>query len=335
MKKRLLAGALLGLIAARRLAVPPYPLSGKVVLIAGGSRGLGLALARVCAGHGAKMVLLARDPAELERAAADLRQRGGTVSVVVGDVTRIEDARRAVAETIRTYGRLDVLINSAGIIQTGPLPNLTLADYQEAMNVNFYGALHLMMAARPALAESRGRILNVASVGGKVGVPHLSGYSASKFALVGLGQAWRAELRRKGVTLTTACPGLMQTGSARHATMKGQQRLEYGLFATLDNLPLVSLKADEAARRMVAAMQRADAEPVIGGMAQVLVWAQHLAPQLTADLLGLGSRMLPSAGRSQVGVPGSSAETAPTRHNPIKRRSEADLNEVQNEGVKN
>ena len=327
MKKRFLAAAALALLSSRRLLSPPYPLAGKVVLIGGGSRGLGLALARVYADHGARLMLLARDEHELERAAAELRQGGTEVGIVVGDVTQVEDAQRAVSRTLQTYGRLDVLVNSAGIIQTGPMPNLTLADYQEAMNVNFFGTLHLMMAARPALGASRGRILNVASVGGKVGVPHLSGYSASKFALVGLGQAWRAELRREGIVLTTACPGLMRTGSARHATIKGQHRLEYGLFATLDNLPLVSLDAAEAARRMVSAMQRGDAEPVIGGAAELLVRVQQLAPQLTADLLGLGSRLLPAAGRNNAGLPGFTVESALTQNNPLKRAAEADLNE--------
>ncbi|GGR18508.1 SDR family NAD(P)-dependent oxidoreductase [Deinococcus ruber] len=327
MKKRLFAAAALALISARRLLVPPYVLADRVVLISGGSRGLGLALARVYADHGAKLMLLARDRAELERAAAELRQDDTLVGIVVGDITREEDARRAIAETLDTYGRLDVLVNSAGVIQTGPMPNLTLQDYQDAMNVNFFGALHLMMAARPALATSRGRILNVASVGGKVGVPHLSGYSASKFALVGLGQAWRAELRREGIVLTTACPGLMRTGSARHAIIKGKHRLEYGLFATLDNLPLVSLDAAEAARRMVSAMQRGDAEPVIGGAAEILVRVQQIAPQLTAELLGLGNRLLPSPGRSTSGVPGFAVETTLTQNNPLKRAAEADLNE--------
>ena len=338
MKKRVLAAAALTLIAARRMVQPPYTLAGRVVLVSGGSRGLGLALARTFADHGARLVLLARDAAELADAAADLRARGAQVggdlrqqgvqvSTVVADVTDPQDAERAVEAVLREHGRLDVLVNSAGIIQTGPLPNLTLQDYHAAMDVNFYGALHLMMAARQALGTARGRILNIASVGGKVGIPHLAGYSASKFALVGLGQAWRAELRREGITLTTACPGLMRTGSARHALIKGPHRLEYGLFATLDNLPLVSLDPAEAARRMVAALERGDAEALIGGPAHLLVWAQQLAPQLTADLLGLGSRLLPRAAASNVGVRGMDAESALTRANPLKRAAEADLNQ--------
>ncbi|MGI8747587.1 MAG: SDR family NAD(P)-dependent oxidoreductase, partial [Deinococcus sp.] len=253
MKKRLVIATALGLLAARRLLVSPYDLRGKVVLITGGSRGLGLALAREFASRGARLALLARDPEELGVAGAELRARGAEVRELVADLARPQEAERAVAELLDYYGGLDVLVNSVGIIQASPLANLTLDDYHGAMDINFYGPLHAMLAARPALARSGGRILNVASVGGKVGVPHLASYSASKFALVGLGQAWRAELRREGVTLTTVCPGLMRTGSPRNAMFKGQHRDEYAWFSIADSLPLTSMSADRAARRILRA----------------------------------------------------------------------------------
>ena len=166
-------------------------------------------------------------------------------------------------------------------------------------------------------------------MGGKVGVPHLASYSASKFALVGLGQVWRAELAAEGVSVTTACPGLMQTGSARNATVKGQRRAEYALFATLDNLPGLSLKAAEAARRMVDALERGDAEPLIGGPARFLSLAQALAPQLTADLMALSVRLLPGRGKDDRRQQGKELESGLTRANPVKRCSEDDLNGLQ------
>ncbi len=327
MKKRLVVAAALGLLAARRLLVSPYDLQGKVVLITGGSRGLGLALAREFASRGARLALLARDPEELGVAGAELRARGAEVRELVADLARPQEAERAVAELLDYYGGLDVLVNSVGVIQASPLANLTLDDYHRAMDINFYGPLHAMLAARPALARSGGRILNVSSVGGKVGVPHLASYSASKFALVGLGQAWRAELRREGVTLTTVCPGLMRTGSARHVVVGGKAETEYALFATLDNLPVLSLDAAEAARRMVQAMVRGDAETVIGGPARLLTALQSLAPQLTAELLGLGSRLLPAPAESDGKRVGAEVESALTRANPLKRRAEGEFNE--------
>ena len=332
MKRLLLSLSVLALVLRRHFG-QTYSLAGKRVLITGGSRGLGLALAREMSARGARIALLARDPAELEAAARDLRERAGAagteVLTLVADVQRAGELEQAIAETVRIFGGLDVLVNVAGVIQASPLANLDLADYHEAMDVNFYAPLRAMEAARPALRRSRGRILNVASVGGKVGVPHLASYSASKFALVGVGQAWRAELAGEGITLTTVCPGLMQTGSARQIVVKGQHASEYALFATLDNLPGLSLRADEAARRMVGALERGDAEAMIGGPARILALAQALAPQLTADLVALGTRLLPGPSRDNRRMVGKALETRLTRLNPIKRRSEAEYNELQ------
>ncbi|MGY2895603.1 SDR family NAD(P)-dependent oxidoreductase [Deinococcus sp. UYEF24] len=327
--KRLLLPLSLLAVTLRRQFDLRYSLAGKRVLVTGGSRGLGLALARELAGRGARLALLARNAEELETAAAELRGRGTEVLVLVADVqegTQLEDA---LSEAARHFGGLDVLVNVAGVIQAGPQVNLLLEDYQEAMDVNFYAPLRAMQAARSELRRSRGRILNVASVGGKVGIPHLASYSASKFALVGLGQVWRAELAADGVSVTTACPGLMQTGSARNATIKGKRQAEYALFATLDNLPGLSLKAAEAARRMVDALERGDAEPVIGGPARFLSLSQALAPQLTADLMALSVRFLPGRGKDDARQQGKELESGLTRANPVKRRSEADLNELQ------
>ncbi|WP_424952812.1 SDR family NAD(P)-dependent oxidoreductase [Deinococcus sp.] len=326
MKRLLLILALMALALRRRLT-PAVSLSGRRVLITGGSRGLGLALAREFAARGARLALLARNGEELETAAEELRRRGAEVQVIVADVTRGQELEDAVARTIRHFGGLDVLVNVVGVIQAGPSADLDLEDYREAMEVNFYAPLRAMQAARNALRRSRGRILNVASVGGKVGIPHLAGYSASKFALVGLGQAWRAELAGEGITLTTACPGLMQTGSARNASIKGRQVAEYALFATLDNLPGLSLRPQEAARRMVNALERGDAEPLISGPAHLLTLAQALAPQLTADLLGLATRLLPGSGSAR-SRPGREVESALTRANSLKRRREAEFNEL-------
>ncbi|GAA5532024.1 SDR family NAD(P)-dependent oxidoreductase [Deinococcus aluminii] len=325
--KRLMLAAGLGALAARRVLKAPYDLGGKSVLISGGSRGLGLALAREFTARGARVMLLARDEGELARAAADLRAEGATVHTVTGDVTVKADLLRAVEETARVYGGLDVLVHSAGLIQVGPLENMTEEDFREIMEVNAFAVLGLTRAALPLLRAGRGRVLIVASIGGKVAVPHLAPYSFSKFAVTGLGQALRAELAREGVGVTTVCPSLMRTGSARHAEVKGQQKKEYALFATLDNFPLVSLDADKAARRIVNALRRGDAEAMIGGPALMLRYAEALAPQLTADVMALTNRLLPGPSTNNQGVPGASVETAITRDNPIKREAEKEWNE--------
>jgi short-subunit dehydrogenase len=326
MKRFLLPISLLAL-ALRRQFTPRYSLSGRRVLITGGGRGLGLALAREFALRGARLSLVARDEHELETAASELRRSGAEVYTVRADIQRAGELEAAVVEAVQRLGGLDVLVNNAGVIQASPMANLDLSDYQEAMDINFYGPLRAMEAARPHLRRSRGRILNIASVGGKAGVPHLAAYSASKFALVGLGQAWRAELAGEGISLTTACPGLMQTGSARNITVKGRHNTEYALFATLDSLPGLSVAAAEAARRMLDGLERGDAELLVGIPARVLALAQALAPQLTADLLALGTRFLPGEGADNTRRMGKEVEGPLSRLNPLKRRAEAEYNE--------
>lgn len=329
--KRLILAAAVTAIAARRQFVPRYSLTGRSVLITGGSRGLGLALAAEFLKRGARVALLARDPAELERAAEQLGA-GGRVHTVAGDVTREDDLQRALAEVTRVFGGLDVLVNNAGLIQSGPLANMTEADFRRIMEVNTFAPLRLTRLALPELRRRQGRVLLVSSVGGKVAVPHLAPYSVSKFALSGLGQALHAEFAQHGVNVTTVHPTVMRTGSPRQATVKGQYEKEYALFATVDNSPLISLDADVAARRMVDALVRGHAEAFVGGSALLLGYAQALAPQLTADVLALSTRLLPAPTASDQGVPGREAETFVTRHNPIKTEAERTFNELGGEG---
>lgn len=328
--KRLLLAAGLALLAARRSLQEPYHFERKTVLITGGSRGLGLAIARELSQYGCNLALMSRTEAELERAKADLEARGVKVLTIVGDVTNEADRERAVELTAQTFGGLDVLANVAGIIQSGPLDNITDEDFRRTMEVNAFAPLAMTRAALPYLRPRHGRVLIVASMGGKLAVPHLSSYSMSKFAVTGLGQALRAELAGDGVGVTTVLPGLMQTGSPRNATVKGQYQKEYALFATADNLPFISLDAGEAARRIVAALARNDAEAMIGGPAVAVRYAQALAPQLMADIMSLGNRFLPGPSSSNAGVLGKDAESALTLRNPIKRSAEERFNEEGN-----
>jgi NAD(P)-dependent dehydrogenase (short-subunit alcohol dehydrogenase family) len=197
-----------------------YDFSGKSVVITGGSRGLGLVLARQLAAEGARITLIARDEHELRRAAGDIHERHPSADVltVPADVGEREDVERAIAQTIGRYGSLDVLINNAGIIQVGPLDHMKLSDYEDAMKTHFWGPLFLVLAALPHMRnQGGGRIVNISSVGGRISVPHLVPYSASKFALTGLSDGLRAELARDQIVVTTVCPGLMRIGSPINA----------------------------------------------------------------------------------------------------------------------
>jgi len=140
-----------------------------------------------------------------------------------------------------------------------------------------------------------GRIVNITSIGGKLGIPHLLPYSASKFAALGFSQGLRAEVRGDGVAVTTVIPGLMRTGSPRNAIFRGRHRAEYAWFSIGDSLPGVSVSADKASRRILSAARRGDAEVLFPAAARLAVIASAVAPNLTAAALALADRLLPGA----------------------------------------
>ena len=296
----LLAAAGAGALLAVRELVRrsrEYDMRGRVVLITGGSRGLGLVLARELAREGARLAICARDPEELDRARHDLERRGATVRAAPCDVTDQFEVEALVRGVIDHYGHIDVLINNAGVIEVGPMEVMTLRDYEHAMKTHFWGPLYSILAALPHMKErGEGRIVNISSIGGKISVPHLLPYSASKFALVGLSEGLRAELAKDGVVVTTVCPGLMRTGSPRNAVFKGQHKAEYAWFTISDSLPVTSMKAERAARQIIAACRRGDAEVILSIQAKLAALFHGVFPGVTADLLGLVNRLLPGPG---------------------------------------
>jgi NAD(P)-dependent dehydrogenase (short-subunit alcohol dehydrogenase family) len=281
-----------------------FDFRGKSVLITGGSRGLGLVLAREFAREGARISICARDPEELERARRDLVNRGAEVLAFPCDITDRAQVQEWVRLSSDRFGGVDVLVNNAGIIQVGPVEVMTLADFEEAMRVHFWGPLYATIAALPEMRRrGAGRIVNVTSIGGKVGVPHLVPYCASKFALVGLSESLRAELLKDGILVTTVCPGLMRTGSPRNATFKGRHRAEYAWFSISDSLPVTAMMAERAARQIVRACRRGEAEVILSTQAVVAIRFRQLFPELFADMAGLVNMLLPAAkGEGSIGA---------------------------------
>ena len=274
-----------------------YDLRQKTVLITGGSRGLGLVMAREFAREGSHLVLCARDEEELGQAQLDLQKLGAEVMVVSCDVTNRDDVNAMIASVNSRFGGVDVLINNAGVIQVGPIEVMTHDDFELAMQAHFWGPLNTIMAVLPSMRQrGTGRIVNISSIGGKVSVPHLVPYSASKFALVGLSKGLRAELMKDGIKVTTVCPGLMRTGSPRNADFKGKHEVEYAWFSISDALPLLSVSAENAARQIVRACKRGDAELVISIPAKIAVLFEALFPEAMSQMLALANRMLPDAG---------------------------------------
>jgi short-subunit dehydrogenase len=274
-----------------------YDLKDKTVLITGGSRGLGLVMAREFAREGSRLVLCARDEQDLDQARLDLEKLGAEVMVVPCDVTNQRDVKAMIAAVYPRFGAVDVLINNAGVIQVGPLEVMTHEDFELAMQAHFWGPLNTIMAVLPSMRQrGSGRIVNISSIGGKVSVPHLVPYSASKFALVGLSKGLRAELMKDGIKVTTVCPGLMRTGSPRNADFKGKHQFEYAWFSISDALPLLTVSAENAARQVVQACKRGQAELVISVPAKIAVLFDSLFPEAMSQMLALTNRLLPAAG---------------------------------------
>jgi short-subunit dehydrogenase len=267
-------------------------LRGKTVLVTGGSRGLGLQLAREFGAEGSRLVICARDPEELERARRDLVGRGIDVRVITCDITD----REQVAGMAREAGAVDVLVNNAGMIAVGPIETMTIEDFEHAMDVMFWGALHVTLAVLPSMRSRReGRIVNITSVGGKVSVPHLIPYSCAKFALVALSEGLRAELSSSGIKVVTIVPGLMRTGSHLNAKFKGQHAREFGWFSLGAATPFISISAERAARSIVRSTKRGDAESILSVPANLAARFNGAFPELIAPLMAIANQFLPSA----------------------------------------
>ena len=261
-----------------------YDLRGRTVFITGGVRGLGLLLAREFGRRGARLVVVSRTPADIVEAEAELQSRDFDV---VGASVDVRDAQ-AVADLIRLVvgrtGRLDVLVNNAGVIQAAPFEDAQLDDFKESLDTHFWGPLHLTREALPYLRAAPGgaRILNISSFGGRVAVPHLAAYSSGKFALVGLSETLRAELRKDGILVTTATPGLMRTGSHVKILMRGQHEAEAKWFGAGVVTPLTSISGERAARQLVDACVAGRAHVTPAFQFRLLEIADAILPELAA-----------------------------------------------------
>jgi short-subunit dehydrogenase len=286
-----------------------------VVVITGGSRGLGFALALEFARRGARLAICARDEATLHEAEDRLHARGAEVFACRCDIGDREQAESFIRQTQERFGQIDVLVNNAGQIDVGPLESQRLEDFEEAMRTMYWGAVYTTLAAYPDMARRRqGRIVNITSFGGKVAVPHLLPYSAAKFAAVGFSEGLRAELAKDNIKVTTVVPGLMRTGSHMNATFKGDHHKEYSWFSLGAALPLVSMNAHRAARRIVNAAASGASEIVLTPQARLAVAAHGVAPGLVSDVLGVLHRVMPGTGsRNPQRHTGKESKTSLTR----------------------
>jgi short-subunit dehydrogenase len=220
-----------------------------------------------------------------------------------------------VRRAIQHFGRVDILVNNAGVIQVGPIKSQTLADFEEAMQIMFWGVVHPTLSVLPHLLERRsGRIANITSIGGKISVPHLLPYSCAKFAAVGFSEGLHAELARDGITVTTVVPGLMRTGSHVNAYFKGDHATEYNMFALSATSPLTAMSGHRAAKKIVRAIRLGRAEVILTPQAKLAALIHGIAPGQTSNLMSLVHRLLPGADTAnKERLRGKETETSITR----------------------
>ena len=297
-----LAGSAAALAAAYALR-PKSQRPRQVVLITGGSRGLGLALAERFGRSGAQLILAARDGGELERARVLLLERGAIgsandVLLAQTDLTDPAQAKTLIEGSIAHFGRIDVLINNAGIIEVGPVEDQPLEAYRRAMEINLFAAVETVHAALPSMltrfreTRQRSAIVNISSIGGKFAMPHLLPYVASKFALTGFSEGLHAELRHKGIRVTTVCPGLMRTGGHVQAIFTGDQDKEYRWFALGASTPGLAASTTHAAARIYNAVQSGRAEITITPQAWLAARFMGVAPETTQKIAALVNQLL-------------------------------------------
>jgi NAD(P)-dependent dehydrogenase (short-subunit alcohol dehydrogenase family) len=289
----------IGAIAAARTVMPPPPKRhrGRVVLITGGSRGLGLALAHRYGRSGATLILVSRDSEELTQARDILLrhkavQHPDQILLLPADLTNAEQAAALVDYSVGFFGRIDILINNAGVIEVGPVEDQPIEAYQRAMATNFFASLYTTNAALPHLLQrnpiyGQASIVNIASIGGKFAMPHLLPYVASKFALVGYSQGLHAELRHKGIRVTTVCPGLMRTKGEAHAHFTGQIKKEERWFKLSAKTPILAASAKRAANKIYNAVVAGRAEITITPQAWLAARIAGLAPETTQYLASI------------------------------------------------
>ena len=292
-----LGGIALTTWAARQAMTRRYSFAGTVCLITGGSRGLGLVLARQICAAGGRVALLARDMAELRRAHDELVRSGGDVGVAKCDLLDRAQIEQAVRNVVAHFGGIDVLINNAGSIEVGPLEHMKREDFERAMQLHLWAPFTLMSEVIPHMRRrGGGRIVNITSIGGRIAVPHLAAYCASKFALVGLSDSLRSELAQDGIHVTTVAPGMMRTGSHVNAQFKGHHAAEFAWFATASAMPLISMKAERAAAKILGACRRGQPELTLTVAARAAIMANAVFPNTTGHTMKLVNRLLP--GRS-------------------------------------
>lgn len=195
----------------------------KVVIITGGSSGIGKALAQEFGSQGSKVLITGRNAEDLTATVTELRNQGIDIHGFTADVSLEEDNRRMSEEAIRLFGRIDILINNAGITMRALFEEVDLDVVRKVMDINFYGVLYATKYCLPQIMQHKGSVIGISSIAGYRGLPARTGYSASKFALNGFLEVLRTEMLKKGVHVLTACPGFTASNIRKRSLTKDGQ----------------------------------------------------------------------------------------------------------------
>ena len=252
----------------------------KVVIITGGSSGIGKACAEVFGKEGAKIVITGRNEKTLLEETQLLKEKGIDVLAVVADVSMEKDNEKMVAETISKYGKIDVLINNAGISMHAMFEELDLSVIKKVMDINFYGTVYATKYALPYLLKSKGSIVAVSSIAGKRGLPVRVGYSASKFAVEGFMEGLRTELLKTGVHVLVACPGF--TASNIRNTALSKNGSSYG-ESFRDEGKMMS--AEEVAQELLIAVKKRKRSLLLTTQGKVVVFLNKWFPSLVDKIV--------------------------------------------------
>jgi short-subunit dehydrogenase len=251
------------------------------------------------------VAICARSEEQLSTAKLKLREDGIVVVTTKCDVSDPGQVAELIVKVKAQMGPIDILVNNAGEILVAPLENTTVADLERSMAVMFWGVVHPTLAVLPQMRAHGGRIATITSIGGKVSVPHLLSYSCAKAAAIAFCEGLRAELGNTNVRITTVVPGLMRTGSHVNARFKGDQQKEGAWFSVAASTPILTMKAERAAAKIVHAIRGGSSEIILSPQANVLARLQGMAPGLVPDILSLVNRLLPKGTHDNTAITGA------------------------------
>lgn len=252
----------------------------KVVIITGGSSGIGKALAIEFGKNGSKILITGRNKDELDKAVEEVRAKGITIEGFRADVSAEEDNKQMAAEAIKLYGRIDVLINNAGISMRALFDEVDLAVVKKVMDINFYGVLYATKYCLPEIKKHKGSVVGISSIAGFRGLPGRTGYSASKFALNGFLEVLRTELLKTGVHVLTACPGFTSSNiRKRSLTKDGSSQGE----SPRDETSMMT--AEECAKHIYTATVKRKRTLILTSQGRLAVWLNKLLPGLADKMV--------------------------------------------------